>query len=396
MNVALPSPTQGPPGPLSPAQRPASASVEITPAGRQPAESAPHRRRVWVALTIALMTGAYAAARALHEPAWPTDFDQLWHAARALVQGANPYDVVGPGRTFAWDWPLFYPLPAVLFAVPFTLLPVAAARVAFSTLAGGALGWAMGPRIRTHWPLLLSASYLIATSRTQWAPLLLTAAWAPAFGAVLAAKPNVGLAVLASLSRRGLAVALAGCAVAAGVSLVVSPGWFGRWLTAVESAPHIMAPIAMPGGFLLVLAALRWRRADARLLLAMACVPHTPSLYDLLPLFFVCRTLRESLGLALLTQVLFWGIVGFASFPTFDAYAAGLGQVSIAVVYLPALLAVLARPNESADDSSSSPATDGVAWWRPMLPTSAVDRALFLLLVVAATLLVWLPLVTYR
>lgn len=353
--------------------------------------------RLQVALAFAVLTGAYAAARAVHEPAWPTDFDQLWHAAAALLRGEDPYGVVGPGQRFRWDWPLFYPLPAVLLAAPFSLLPVAAARVAFSALAAGALGWALGPRVRTHWPLLLSASYLIATSRTQWAPLLLAAAWMPALGFALTAKPNMGLAVLASLPRRRLGSALGGIAVVAAASVVVLPDWFARWRDAVQAAPHVVAPVMMPGGFVLALAALRWRRADARLFLAMACVPHTPSLYDLLPLFFVCRTLRESLALATLTHALFWGIVIFAGFPTFDAYAAGLGRAAVLVVYVPVLLAILARPNQpAAAGSPEGTATLGRGGWQALLPVATFDRVLLIPLLVAAILLVWLPLVTYR
>ncbi len=129
---------------------------------------APAARSRWpVALAFAMVTATFVAARVLHEPDWPTDFDQLWHAARSLLNGDNPYATVGPGRPFQWDWPLFYPLPAVLLAVPFTVLPVAVARVAFSTLAAGVLGWAVGPRVRTHWPLLLSAAFIIAASRAQ-------------------------------------------------------------------------------------------------------------------------------------------------------------------------------------------------------------------------------------
>jgi hypothetical protein len=132
--------------------------------------SSPSTRQRWlVALAFAVITAAFAAARAIHEPLWPTDFDQLWHAARALTAGNDPYAVVGPGRPFQWDWPLYYPLPAVLFAVPFTFLPVLVARIVFSALGAALLGWAVAPRLRTHWPLVLSAAFIISVSRAQWA-----------------------------------------------------------------------------------------------------------------------------------------------------------------------------------------------------------------------------------
>jgi hypothetical protein len=120
-------------------------------------------------------------------------------------------------------------------------------------------------------------------------------------------------------------------------------------------------------------------------------VPHTPSLYDLLLVFFVCQTLRETMVLALLTHALYWGWVVFGSANTFDAYALGLGQVAVWVVYLPALLMVLRRPNEA-------PAVDISAWrgWRDLLPATHVDVTLLGVLALAGAMLVWLPLVTYR
>src|SRR5262245_26782799 len=84
--------------------------------------------------------------------AWwmPSDLDHLWHAARAMLAGTNPYDVVGPGKAFDWEWSVFYPLPALLIVAPLTLLPVEAARFVFAVVAGGALGFALGPRWKTH------------------------------------------------------------------------------------------------------------------------------------------------------------------------------------------------------------------------------------------------------
>ena len=352
------------------------------------------RTRATFALGFALLTAAYATARALHEPNWPTDFDQLWHAARALLAGNDPYTAVGPGRAFRWDWPLYYPLPAVLLATPFAILPVLVARVAFSAVAAAALGWALGPRVRTHWPLLLSAAFIISTSRAQWAPLLLAAAWVPALGCVIAAKPNVGFAALAGQSRSGdIAISVGGCAAVLLVSFIVQPEWYSSWRESIRTAPHIRSAVTMlPFGPLLLLAGLRWRRADARLLLAMAVLPHTPSVYDLLVLFFVCRSLRETMVLALLTQAVYWGIVLFGSFNTFDAYAEGLGRTAILVVYLPVLSAILLRSNHSVEPQPVTAPSERVR----LVPANWLDALLLSSLLITATFLVWLPLVTYR
>jgi hypothetical protein len=349
--------------------------------------------RAKVAVAFGALTAAYATARGLHEPLWATDFDQLWHAAKSLLAGNDPYSAVGPGKAFPWSWPLYYPLPAVIIAVPFTALPVLGARIAFSGVAAAVLGWAIGPRIRTHWPIVLSAAYIISASRTQWAPLLLAAAWIPLLGFVITAKPNVGLSTLATQDRQGAITALAGCAAMLLVSFAVEPGWLSSWRDVIRTAPHIQSAItALPAGPLLALAALKWRRPDARLLLALAIIPHTPSVYDLLVLFFACRNLRETLVLALLTQALYWGIVFFGSFNTFEAYAAGLGRAAVFIVYLPVLAAILLRPNQVIDTAAMRDTTQRMT----VIPRNWIDASLLALLLIAATMLVWLPLVTYR
>ena len=61
-----------------------------------------------------------------------SDLDQVWYAATALRHGLNPYDVIGPTATwFHWNWPLYYPMPAVLLALPLSFLPLAVARYVF-------------------------------------------------------------------------------------------------------------------------------------------------------------------------------------------------------------------------------------------------------------------------
>lgn len=344
------------------------------------------------ALAFAVLAVLYAGARIGQQPAHPTDFDQLWHAARALLAGRDPYTVVGPGKEFEWTWPLYYPLPAVLLATPFTFLPVAIARVVFTGLTAGALGYALGPRSKALWPLLLSASFLIAVSRTQWSPVILASMWIPALAFVTTAKPNIGLSALAAhTERRSLVLAAAVCLGLVALSFVVRPDWVVSWRSAISSAPHVTAPVTRPLGFLLLLAALKWRRADARVFLVMACIPHTPSLYDLLLLFFVCRSLRETLGLAVLTHALFWGIIVFGGWDTFEGYYAGLGRAEVVVVFLPVLVALLTRANRA---ELTVPAA-GTSW-REAIPATRLDAALSGLAFIGAFLLVWLPLAPNR
>src|SRR5215212_4779759 len=57
-----------------------------------------------------------------------SDFDHLYNSAALLLRGDNPYPV-----ETGW-FP--YPLPAVLLAVPFTLIPLSLARPIFDVLIG--------------------------------------------------------------------------------------------------------------------------------------------------------------------------------------------------------------------------------------------------------------------
>src|SRR6185295_19290052 len=86
-----------------------------------------------------------------------SDLDQVWYAATALRHGLNPYDVIGPtGTWFKWNWPLYYPMPAVLLGVPLSFLPLAVARYLFVGASSGLLAY--GVTRRAWFPLMIFAS----------------------------------------------------------------------------------------------------------------------------------------------------------------------------------------------------------------------------------------------
>jgi hypothetical protein len=67
-------------------------------------ETAAHGRRTtgqvaFVGL-LGLFVGVYVIALGLANPDFTSDFDQVWAGARALLQGRDPYAIVGPGREF--------------------------------------------------------------------------------------------------------------------------------------------------------------------------------------------------------------------------------------------------------------------------------------------------------
>jgi hypothetical protein len=101
-----------------------------------------------------------------------------------------------------------------------------------------------------------------------------------------------------------------------------------------------------PGGFLLPLALLRWRRPEARLLLALACVPQTPTLNETVPLFLVVQTLPEGLTLMWLTIAAAHLVAAiYQGTSDYQGWMTGAGVWALWLVYLPCLAMVLRRPN---------------------------------------------------
>jgi len=280
-----------------------------------------------------------------------SDLDQVWYAATALRHGLNPYDVIGPtGTWFKWNWPLYYPMPAVLLAVPLSFLPLTVARYAFVGASSGLLAY--GVTRKAWFPLMIFASgaYVNAALVAQWSPLFAAAILLPGLAVFFAAKPTLGAICAApiSTSRRTATVVLLGWIVLAILSWVVLPQWFASWREAVRGAAHVRPLIALPGGFLLLAALTRWRRPEARLLIAYAFVPHTTMLYEALPVLLVPDTWPEMLMLTI-GSIVAYGIestvIHARDVPTLIARE---GIVTIFCVYLPALVLVMRRPNERA------------------------------------------------
>ena len=181
----------------------------------------------------------------------------------------------------------------------------------------------------------------------QWSALYAAAFFLPALGLVATAKPNFGIPLgAAAYKAQSFFWLFLGAAVLLAISLVVQPGWYESWLANVRSAPHFKPYVLRPLGFLLLLAALKWRRPEARWLVALALIPQAPSFYDQLLLCVVCLTSRESLIFAASTVVLFF-YVGFNTpQPDYESWGRLVGNGTLWICYFPALVMVLRRPNE--------------------------------------------------
>lgn len=300
--------------------------------------------RAAFALLLGVACAVYVVAHGRANPDFVSDFDQIWAGARALLEGKDPYQVVGPQGAFYWKWPLYYPLPALIVVAPLGLLPVLAARAIFAALGAALLGWAV---TRDGWfrlPIFISVSFMVTVELGQWSALYAAAFFLPWLAVVGVAKPNFGIAVgAAARSPRPLIALGAGAVVLLGISQVVQPGWHTAWLANVEAAPHFRAPVMRPLGFLLLLAALRWRLPEARWLLALALIPQAPSFYDQLLLGVICATRREALTFAASTVVLFF-YVGFNTpQPDYLSWGELVGNGTVWICYFPMLFMLLRR-----------------------------------------------------
>src|SRR5687768_12929846 len=136
----------------------------------------------------------------------------------------------------------------------------------------------------------------------QWAPFITAALFVPSLGWLAICKPNLALAAFAFRPSRRFATASALMLVA---TLIVWPWWPREYLQEIcgrtEGAYRI--PVATPGGVLLLIALLRWRRPEARVLAALACVPQTMRFIDQMPLLAVAQSFRQSLLVSLLSYV---------------------------------------------------------------------------------------------
>jgi hypothetical protein len=235
--------------------------------------------------TLLLATLCATLVAAIYSASRPggTDFDYFWTAAVALVHGQDPYRAVAESGI---GYPLFYPLPAVLVLAPLGLLPLWVARVVFVWASTFALSLAAFRYGRGLPAVLFSASFLSALMQGQWSPLLTPGAVVPWLGALWVAKPSIGLALAVAYPSRRAAIGAAALVVA---SLVVMPTWPAAWLQSLRATNHLILAL-QPGGVVLLLSLLRWRRPEARLLAVFACVPQTPALYETIPLFLIPRT----------------------------------------------------------------------------------------------------------
>jgi hypothetical protein len=282
-----------------------------------------------------------------------SDFTYSWEAAQAIRHHAEAYQWVA-SIPMPWGSMLFYPLTAGVLVLPLSWLDVLTAGAIFVGLGCALLAYT-STRDGEWWRLFLfaSAPALQTCESVQWAPLLTAAVfWSPAL-LFTAAKPQFYLPLaLAQSKPKALAVpVILGAAVLA-VSLALEPSWPSHWLTTFRhpKAMQYHSPLFTPVGAFVALAACRWRRPEARLLLGMALVPQNPFFYDQLPLLVIAATPIELVTACVLSFGGYSMAVGASPDWSIEAArrSAAFFPYMVVSLYIPALLMVLRRPNEGA------------------------------------------------
>jgi hypothetical protein len=278
------------------------------------------------------------------------DFTLSWTAAGHLLAGRDPYSAMRPTGTYPFNVPFYYPLPAAVLAIPFTVIPLPWAGIAFVAISFGVAALALEAHQKTRAAALLSFPAVMAATLGQWSPLLLAATVAPVLQLVVPIKPTLGAAALASRPSR-LGVVLAAALVA--ICFAIDPHWLVSWRSAVSNAwSSYTPPVRWAGGigFILLAAFFWWRDPGARLLGVMALAPQLPLFYDQLMVQAVARTGTE---VAVLVAASWAGglVWAFQGQPNVGHERPATIPILLSV-YLPALAIVVWRNVSASRDRS--------------------------------------------
>lgn len=138
--------------------------------------------RIVIAIVAGIAGGAYCyfSIKASGGPRPADDFTWHWLAARALIEGNNPYVVITPGGPYQLDAPYVYPLTTAIAAVPFALwLSPLAAAATWIGVGSALLAFAVTRTGYTGLLAFASMPYIWAASSGQFSPILTAAALLP-------------------------------------------------------------------------------------------------------------------------------------------------------------------------------------------------------------------------
>jgi hypothetical protein len=243
-------------------------------------------------------------------------------------------------------------------AVPFALfLSPAAAAATWIGCGSALLAWAVTRKSYNGLLMFLSMPYLWAANSGQFSPIITAAALIPALGFITPVKPQIGLAALSYKPSR---IAIYGAIAFVALSLAINPRWPMEWW---DTLPHRVpgiykSPITVLGGPLLLLAIMKWRRPEGRLLLAMSLLPQNMLFYDQLLLWLIPSSRNQLMMLGILSIVAtFVGSIGLPPGASIIDVNQRYAPAIVALIYLPCLIMVLRRPNLSDEALSRGQST---------------------------------------
>lgn len=279
------------------------------------------------------------------------DFSYPWRAARALLDGLDPYQVIQATGPYPYNAGFFYPLPGAVLAIPFAPLQPHIAGALFVGIGSALLAWGIVRSAPHRLWLFASAPFVQAAILGQWSPLLTAAALTPALQFVLAGKPTTGFA--AWLYRPTWRGVIGGLAVVA-IAFAIQPTWLADWRDAMPSTSRYRGPALTLMGAFLFLGLLRWRRREGRLFVALAIAPQLPVWYEQLMLWLIPSTRWRSLALTACSWVgyLIWYPNRMS--PQQNEIAFPLMLFSI---YAPALVLLLLLPAREEAEGEAGTAT---------------------------------------
>jgi hypothetical protein len=236
-----------------------------------------------------------------------------------------------------------YPFPAMLLFVPFVHLAATYIDVLWTTLGAGCLAWALTSEelFPPSLVMFISTPFIMAIQASQWTPQLTAAALLPWGGWLFACKPTTAIWLFAYRPTWRHVIS---ASVAIAISLALWPTWPLAWRT-IFGHVTVASPVTVRGGALMLLALLRWRRPEARLLATMVVVPHSTIIYEALPLFLVPATWIEAGVLWAGTAAAVIVHDAFGPYPSAAEWLAASARAMVWLVYLPALVMILRRPN---------------------------------------------------
>jgi hypothetical protein len=297
------------------------------------------RWRIAISLLLGVATGAFCFYLVHTLNQGSGDFGWAIHLAQRRLAGQNPYDT--PAEQ--------YPFTAALIALPFVRLPPELAAAIFYGISSALLAFGLTRSSYHRLLVFLAYPYWVGLLTVQWSTIITAGAFFPLLMPVAMAKPQVGLPVFLTHSRRRSFWA---CVAVGVLSLIVMPNWPRLWIGQMGYYQHFFALFVLPGP-LILLALLRYRDQDAWLLILTSLMPQR-WFFDAFVLWLIPKSRRE----LLVTIVFSWcsGIWRWYHQPLNDLQ---VGRWIVLSIYLPMLAIILLRkrvPDEPTLDETNVPA----------------------------------------